>query len=53
MAHNQIDDGAGNKVFDMPYAVAALGADASEIRLHWSQPVSGKVYATVRMDNLG
>lgn len=52
-AHNQIDNAANQKVFTMPYAVSNLGATGSLVRLHWSEPVKGKVYVTARVDNLG
>lgn len=52
-AHNQIDNAANQKVFSMPYAVPNLGTTGSEVRLHWSEPVKGKVYVTARVDNLG
>ncbi|MFT6696508.1 MAG: hypothetical protein ACJAXU_002014 [Paracoccaceae bacterium] len=51
MAHNQIENDAGTKIYTMPYAVAGLGTNGTEIKLHWSEAVKGKVYATVRVDN--
>jgi len=51
MAHNHIANNAGGKVYTMPYAVSELGANGTEIKLHWPEQVSGKVYATVRADN--
>ena len=50
LAHNQIRNAAGTGVYTMPYAVPQLGVNGTEIKLHWSEPVSGKVYATVRAD---
>lgn len=50
-AHNQIENGAGSKVFSMPYAVSGLGTNGTEIKLHWPEAVKGKVYATIRVDN--
>jgi len=52
MAHNEIKTASGSGVYTMPYAVANLGANGTEIRLHWSEAVKGKVYATVRTDGL-
>ncbi len=52
MAHNQIKSAAGAGVYTAPYAVPGLGPNGTEIKLHWSEPVSGKVYATVRADGL-
>jgi hypothetical protein len=51
MAHNQIDNASGVKTFYMPYAVPGLGANGTQIKLHWPEPVKGKVYVTVRVDN--
>ena len=50
LAHNEIKTAGNNGVYTMPYAVPGLGASGSEIKLHWSEPVKGKVYATVRVD---
>ncbi|MCB1367487.1 MAG: right-handed parallel beta-helix repeat-containing protein [Rhodobacteraceae bacterium] len=50
VAHNQIDNPAGTKIFALPYAVTKLGTNGTEIKLHWPEAVSGKVYATIRTD---
>ncbi len=50
LAHNEIKTAGNTGVYTMPYAVPGLGASGSEIKLHWSEPVKGKVYATVRVD---
>ena len=52
LAHNQINSATGSGVYTAPYAVPNLGPNGTEIKLHWSEPVSGKVYATVRADGL-
>ncbi|NOX40324.1 MAG: right-handed parallel beta-helix repeat-containing protein [Alphaproteobacteria bacterium] len=51
MAENKIKTAANLGVYTVPYAVTRLGATGSEIMLHWSEPVKGKVYTTVRVDN--
>jgi hypothetical protein len=50
MPYNQIKDGSGSGVYTMPYSVGGLGPDGTEIKLHWSEPVTGKVYVTVQTD---
>jgi hypothetical protein len=51
MAHNHIENVSGSKIYTTPYAVTGLGTNGTEIKLHWSEAVKGKVYATVRVDN--
>ncbi|MFQ5438153.1 MAG: glycosyl hydrolase family 28-related protein [Paracoccaceae bacterium] len=51
MPHNKITNVSGNGVYTLPYGVANLGVNNSEIKLHWSEPVKGQVYVTVRADN--
>jgi len=51
--HNEIKDGSGAGVYTYPYAVPSLGTDGTEIKLHWSDPVTGKIYTTVRTDTQG
>ncbi len=53
LAHNQIKTGGGGGVYTMPYAVANLGLNGTEIKLHWSEAVAGQVYVTARTDGLG
>jgi len=49
--HNQITNAAGTGVYTTPYGVANVGVTGSEVKLHWSEPVKGQVYTTVRVDN--
>ncbi len=51
VAHSHISDSSGNKIYTMPYAVPSLGADGTEIKVYWSEPVKGRVHTTVRIDN--
>ncbi|MCA8869986.1 MAG: right-handed parallel beta-helix repeat-containing protein [Rhodobacteraceae bacterium] len=53
MAHNQIQNAANGGIYTMPYSVPGLGNGGEIIRLHWSEPVKGKVYVTAQADNLG
>ena len=50
MPTNEIKDSGGSGVYTLPYAVAGLGADGTEVKLHWSKPVTGKVLVTVQTD---
>ncbi len=50
--HNLVKNGTGGGVYTQPYSVARLGPQGTEIRLHWSEAVSGSAYVTVRGDNL-
>ena len=45
------ENGANAKVYSMPYAVPNRGVLGSEVDLNWAEPVYGKVYATIRVDN--
>ncbi|MDQ7079962.1 MAG: glycosyl hydrolase family 28-related protein [Paracoccaceae bacterium] len=50
--HNPVTNAAGNGIYGLPYSVSRLGINGTEIKLHWSEPVSGAAYVTVRADNL-
>lgn len=43
--------GASGTVYSQPYSAVEKGVNKSEIELHWSEAVSGKVQVTVRVDN--
>jgi len=51
LPHKEIKNGANAKVYSMPYAVPNRGVSGSEVDLNWAEPVYGKVYATIRVDN--
>lgn len=51
LPHNEIRNGAGDGVYTMTFVVPNLGVTGSEIKIHWSESVAGKVYATIRADN--
>jgi len=51
VTENAIRNGAGSRVFSMPYAVTEQGTSGTAIALHWPEAVHGRVQVTARMDN--
>ena len=50
-AQNEIKNSLNTGVSTMPYVVKNLGTEGTEIKLHWTETVKGKVQVTVRADN--
>ncbi len=51
LPEGQIKGAGGTGVFTMPYAQSNQGTTGSGVNLRWSEPVTGKVRTTVRVDN--
>jgi hypothetical protein len=50
-ADGQITNAAAGAHWDQPFATSGTGANNDEVQLTWSEPVSGKVTVTARIDN--
>ncbi len=47
----KIKNGSNAGVYTLPYATVNQGPNASKIKLNWSEPVTGTIELTARMDN--
>lgn len=50
VANGSILNGAGQKVYAMPYVKVEKGAGKDEVQLLWPEPVKGQVVVTLRID---
>ncbi|MBR9650622.1 glycosyl hydrolase family 28-related protein [Thalassovita aquimarina] len=52
VTRSKIKNAANVANYDQPYVAVEQGAGRDQVTLHWSEPVSGDVSVTVRMDNV-